>query len=116
MLTKNKTQMQHGLCGGSLQVMDHLLLGDEMGGLVDQGHEGVELVGPVVEQVVGVLGPLEVDDTGQTVHLGIDGLVHHQGGEKLLRLLQGRDRRTEVDRKTDTDGQRWTDRRTQMDR
>ena len=94
--------MPLGLCG-SLKVMDHLLLGDEMGGLIDQRHERVELVGPVVEQVVGVLGPLEVDDAGQTVHLGIDGLVHHQGGEELLRLLQG------TQRQTDTDGRRQTD-------
>lgn len=42
---------------------------------------------PVVEQVVGVFGPLEVDDACQPVHLGVDGLVDHQGGEELLRLL-----------------------------
>lgn len=71
----------------SLQVVDHLLLGDEVRGLVDQRHERVEFVRPVVEQVVGVFGPLEVDDASQPVHLGIDGLVDHQSGEELLRFL-----------------------------
>ena len=74
----------------SLQVVDHLLLGDEMRGLVDQRHERVEFVRPVVEQVVGVLGPLEVDDAGQAVHLGVDGLVHDEAGEELLGLLAKR--------------------------
>lgn len=71
----------------SLQVVDHLLLGDEMRGLVDQRHEGVEFVRPVVEQVVGVFRPLEVDDASQPVDLGVDGLVHHEAGEEFLRLL-----------------------------
>lgn len=60
----------------SLQVVDHLFLGDEMRGFVDQRHEGVEFVRPVVKQVVGVFGPLKVDDTSQPVDLGIDGLVY----------------------------------------
>lgn len=71
----------------SLQVVDHLLLGDKMRGLVDQGHERVEFVRPVVEQVVGVFGSLKVDDAGESVNLGINGFVHNQAGEKLLRLL-----------------------------
>lgn len=61
----------------SLQVVDHLLLGDEMCGFVDQRHERVEFVRPVVEQVVGVFWPLEVDDAGQPVDLGVDGLVYN---------------------------------------
>lgn len=60
----------------SLQVVDHLLLGDEMRGFVDQRHEGVEFVRPVVEKVVGVFGPLKVDDASQPVDLGIDGFVY----------------------------------------
>lgn len=68
--------------------MDHLLLGDEVCGFVDEGHERVEFVGPVVQQVIGVFGPLEVDDACQPVHFGVNGLVHHQVGEELLRLLQ----------------------------
>lgn len=60
----------------SLQIVDHLLLGNKMRGLGDQRHEGVEFVRPVVEQVVGVFRPLKVDDAGQPVHLGIDGLVY----------------------------------------
>lgn len=57
--------------------MDHLLLGNEMRGLVDQRHERVEFVRPVVEQVVGVLGPLKVDDASEPVDLGIDGLAYN---------------------------------------
>lgn len=68
--------------------MDHLLLGDKMCGFVDERHEGVEFVRPVVQQVVGVFGPLEVDDACQPVHFGVDGLVHHQVGQELLRLLK----------------------------
>lgn len=61
----------------SLKVVDHLLLGNEMRGFVDQRHERVEFVRPVVEQVVGVFGPLKVDDASQPVDLGIDGLVYN---------------------------------------
>lgn len=68
--------------------MDHFLLGDEVCGFVDEGHEGVEFVGPVVQQVVGVFGPLEVDDACQTVHFGVDGLVNHQIRQERLGLLQ----------------------------
>lgn len=57
--------------------MDHLLLGNEMRGLVDQRHERVEFVRPVVEQVVGVFGPLKVDDASEPVDLGIDGLAYN---------------------------------------
>lgn len=67
--------------------MDHLLLGNKMCGLVDQRHERVEFVGPVVEQVIGVFGPLKVNDAGQSVDLGIDGFVYNKAGEELLRLL-----------------------------
>lgn len=34
----------HCIAAVSLQVVDHLLLGDEMRGLVDQRHERVEFV------------------------------------------------------------------------
>jgi len=61
----------------SLHVVDHLLLGNEMCGLGDQRHEGVEFVRPVVEQVVGVFGTLKVDDARQPVDLGVDGLVYN---------------------------------------
>lgn len=61
----------------SLKIVDHLLLGNEMRGLVDQRHERVEFVRPVVQQVVGIFGPLEVDDASQPVDLGIDGLVYN---------------------------------------
>lgn len=61
----------------SLQVVDHFLLGNEMCGLVDQRHERVEFVRPVVEQVVGIFRPLKVDDSSQPVNLGVDGLVYN---------------------------------------
>ena len=72
----------------SLQVVDHLLLGNEMSGLVDQRHERVEFVRPVVEQVVGVFWPLKVDDAGHSVNLCVDGLVHNEAGEELFRFLR----------------------------
>lgn len=84
----------------SLQVVDHLLLGNEVRGLVDQWHERVEFVWPVVEQVVGVFGPLEVDDACQPVHLGVDGLVDHQSGEELLRFLVWEESRSLWNRRT----------------
>lgn len=56
--------------------------------LVDQRHEGVEFLWPVIEEVVGIFGPLEVDDSGQAVHFGVDGFVHNEAGEKLLRFLK----------------------------
>lgn len=71
----------------SLQVVDHLLLGNEMCGFVDQRHERVEFVRPVVEEVIGVFGPLKVNDTSQSVHLGIDSFVNNKAGEELLRFL-----------------------------
>lgn len=61
----------------SLQIMNHFLLGNEMCGLVDQRHKWVEFVWPVVEQVIGVFGPLKVDDASQPVNLGVDGLVYN---------------------------------------
>lgn len=71
----------------SLQVVDHLLLGNKVRGLVDQRHEGVEFLRPIVEQVVGIFGPLKVDDASEPVDLGVDGLVYDEAGEELLRFL-----------------------------
>lgn len=58
-----------------------------MRGLVDQRHERIEFVGPIIEQVIGVFGSLKVNDAGQSVHLGIDGFVYNKAGEELLRFL-----------------------------
>lgn len=68
--------------------MDHFLLGDKVCCFVDEGHEGVQFVGPVVQQVIGVFGPLEVDDAGQAIHFGVDGLVYYQVRQELLRFLE----------------------------
>lgn len=76
---KNKHESRHKIIHYvlvSLQVVDHLLLGNKMRGLVDQRHERVEFVRPVVEQVVGVFRPLKVDDASEPVDLGIDGLTY----------------------------------------
>lgn len=40
----------------------HLFLVNEMGSLVDKVHEVIEVVGPRVEDVVGILVGHEVDD------------------------------------------------------
>lgn len=71
-----------------LKVVDHLLLGYEVCGFVHKWHQRVQLVWPVVENIVGVLGSLEVDNSSQPVNLCIDGLVYHQIGKKLFRFLQ----------------------------
>ena len=64
--------------------MDHLLLVDEVGGLADQSHEGVEVVGPLIEDLTGVLGLSEGHHPSRPVDSGIDGLLDHQLSQELL--------------------------------
>jgi hypothetical protein len=67
--------------------VDHLLLVDQVRGLVDRVHELVQIVTPVVEHLVDVLLILEGDYSGQAVDLTTDRLVHHQVRKKLLGLV-----------------------------
>lgn len=61
-----------------LEVVDHLFLGNEMSSFVDQRHERVQFLRPVVQKIVRVLRPLEINDTSEAVHFRIDGLIDHQ--------------------------------------
>ena len=64
--------------------MDHLFFIDEMRGLVDKGHEGAEVVGPLVEDLVGILSGGELDDAVQTIHFRENRLLAHQIRQKLF--------------------------------
>ncbi len=61
-----------------LEVVDHLFLGNEMSSFVDQRHERVQFLRPVIQKIVRVLRPLEINDTSEAVHFRIDGLIDHQ--------------------------------------
>uniref|UniRef100_A0A6B0V2D8 Uncharacterized protein n=1 Tax=Ixodes ricinus TaxID=34613 RepID=A0A6B0V2D8_IXORI len=77
-----------GRSSGGVQVpVDHLLLGDEVAGLAQQGHEAVEVARPVVQHLVGLLVAAEADHPVQPVHLGPHPLGHHQLRKQLLRAL-----------------------------
>lgn len=61
-----------------LEVVDHLFFGNEMSGFVDQRHERVQFLRPVIQKIVRVFRPLEINDTSEAVHFRIDGLIDHQ--------------------------------------
>lgn len=67
-----------------LQLMDHLFLVDEMRCLVDEGHEGAEVVGPLVEDLVGILSGGELHDAVETIHFGENRLLTHQIRQKFF--------------------------------
>lgn len=69
------------------KLMDHFLLGDEMGSLVEEIHEGIDVEGPIVENVIGVLRALERDHALQAVDTGFDGLVDDQVGQEFFGVL-----------------------------
>lgn len=54
--------------------VDHLLLVDQMRSSAQKLHERVYIVRPVIQDLLGILLlSNEVDDVGQSIHLG----VHH---------------------------------------
>jgi hypothetical protein len=69
--------------------VDHLLLVDQVRGLVDRAHERIQIVTPVVEYLVDVLLVLEGHNAGEAIDLAADRFVHDQVGEELLSLVQG---------------------------
>lgn len=70
------------------QGVDHLLLVDEVRCLADEGHERGEVIGPIIEQLARVLALTEAHQACRAVDAGKNGLLGHQFGEKVLRLLQ----------------------------
>lgn len=67
--------------------VDNLLLGDQVASLLDQSQQCVDVLGPLVQDLVGMLGFGKRHKTRWPVNLGIDRLGHHQLGQKLLALL-----------------------------
>ena len=58
--------------------MNHFFLGDEVSSLIDEVHNGVNVVGPLVQHVVGILTLPEVDETIESVDFRRHSLVNHQ--------------------------------------
>ena len=58
--------------------MHHFLLGDEMCAFVDMLHELVNVVGPVIQHIIGILLLLEMYDAIEAINLGRNSLLHHQ--------------------------------------
>jgi len=67
--------------------MDHFFLRNEVGGFAHKLHECVDVVRPVIENVIRVLGLSECDDALEAVDLGRHRLVHDQVGEVLFYVL-----------------------------
>lgn len=67
--------------------MHHLLLVDEMSGVVDKFHERVQAVGPVVEYVTRVFQGAEADDASGSVNLGLHTLAHNHCAQEFFCLL-----------------------------
>lgn len=67
--------------------MHHLLLVDEVSGVVHESHERVETVGPVIEHVARVLERTEAHDAGRPVDLGCHALAYYHRAQELFRFL-----------------------------
>ena len=74
------------VCGG--QLVHHLLLVDEVVGLVHQVHQVGHAGGPLVQHGVGVFLLAEADHAFQPVNLGLHRLADHQVGQELFSLLK----------------------------
>ena len=61
-------------------LVDHLLLGDQMGAMTQHLHEVVDVLRPLVEDVVSRLRLGEVDHGEEAVHLGGDCTLGHDVG------------------------------------
>lgn len=46
-----------------------------MSGLVDQGHQVIEIMGPIIEDIGGILLLDEINCAFQTIDLGSNGAV-----------------------------------------
>lgn len=67
--------------------MDNLLLCDQMAGLLDQSQQRIDVLRPLVQHLIGVLGLGKRYDTRWPVNFGIDGLGYHQLGQELFTVL-----------------------------
>ena len=71
-----------------VEFMHHFFLGDEMCCLVDKVHKCSDIMWPVIENVIGVLGLLEVYNAGQSIDLGLYCLVDNKVRQEFLSFLQ----------------------------
>lgn len=55
--------------------MHHLFFVNQVSGLVDQGHQVIEIMGPIIEDIGGILLLDEINSAFQTIDLGSNGAV-----------------------------------------
>ena len=67
--------------------MDDLFLSNQVTGLLNQPKEPVNILRPLVQNLVGVLGLRKRNNSRWTINLGIDRLGHNQLGQELLAIL-----------------------------
>ena len=67
--------------------MHHLLLSYKMSRLVYNLHELVYIVWPVIQNVIWILIPPEVNNSSETIDLCSNRLVDYEIGQKFLRFL-----------------------------
>ena len=67
--------------------MYHLLLGNKMSGLVYNLHELIYIVWPVIQNVIWILIPSEVNNSSKAINLCSNGFVDYEIGQKFLRFL-----------------------------
>ena len=67
--------------------MDDLLLRDQVACLLDQAQESIDVLRPLVQHLVGVLGLCKRYDASRSVNLGVDGLGDNQLGEECFAVL-----------------------------
>ena len=71
----------------SMKLMHHLLLSYKMSRLVYNLHELIYIVWPVIQNVIWILIPSEVYNSGETINLCSNCLVDYEIGQKFLRFL-----------------------------
>ena len=69
--------------------MNYLLLGNQVASLLDEPQKCIDILRPLIQNLVGVLGFRKRDNTGRTIDLGIDRLRHHELGQEFLAILGG---------------------------
>jgi hypothetical protein len=67
--------------------MDDLLLCNQVASLLDQAQESINILRPFVQDLVGVFGFGERDNSCRAINLGIDRLGDNQLGQELLAIL-----------------------------
>ena len=76
-----------GCCLLTSDRVDGFFFVDQMTGLVDDCHQGVQIARPFVENILGRFLLFEGDDVLQTIDLRVDRLVRDQRGKELFRFV-----------------------------